>query len=309
MQISIVSTLYRSAGYIEELVARCSAEASKHSDAFEIILVNDGSPDDDLAIAISLLQTYSNLKIIDLSRNFGHHKAMMTGMAEAEGDLIYLLDSDLEEDPEWLGIFLKLMNEKKSDVVFGAQMKRRGNWFEKLSGAIFYRLFRFLTKIDQPDNIVTARLMTKRYVKALLRHQEREINIGGLWVLTGFDQQKCFIEKKSTSPTTYTFGKKVSQFVNVVTSLSSFPLILSFYIGTFTLLTSMTFVAGLLLRLAFGGTPPPGYLSLMASIWFFSGLTISLMSIQGIYISKLFSEVKQRPYSIIREIYTSPKVE
>src|SRR4030095_1456442 len=105
---------------------------------FEIILVNDGSPDDSLEIALRLQLQDARIRIIDLSRNFGHHKAMMTGLMHARGQMVFLIDSDLEEDPELLETFHEKLLETRADVVFGVQRKRKGALFERISGAVFF---------------------------------------------------------------------------------------------------------------------------------------------------------------------------
>ncbi|RUP29376.1 MAG: glycosyltransferase [Curvibacter sp.] len=304
MKLSIVATLYKSALYINEFHDRSSATAEKLvGDDYQIILVNDGSPDDSLDLAINLTKQDPHIVIIDLSRNFGHHKAMMTGLAHAKGDLVFLIDSDLEEEPEWLQSFDEQMKRECCDVVYGIQEKRKGGVFERSTGAVFYKLFRKLTGINQPDNIVTARLMTQRYVQALLAHKERELNIGGLWLITGYKQTEHLVHKHSTSPTSYTLSAKFSHLVNAVTAFSSLPLVYTFYSGLFISISALFYIAYLLMRYFFIASPPNGYTSIIASIWLFSGLIIFFLGIQGIYLSKIFSEVKQRPYTIIREVY------
>ena len=304
MKLSIVATLYHSAPYINEFHERASASAMQMvGNDYEIVLVNDGSPDKSLDIAIRLTKQDSHVVVVDLSRNFGHHKAMMTGMAHANGELIFLIDSDLEEEPEWLLKFDEQMAQERCDVVYGIQGARKGGVFERSTGSLFYKIFRKLTGIEQPDNIVTARLMTKRYVQALLNHQERELNIGGLWIITGFKQASQLVRKHSTSPTSYTLLGKFSHLVNAVTSFSSLPLVYTFYSGLFISISALFYLAYLFLRFFLIASPPSGYTSVIVSIWFFSGLIIFFLGVQGIYLSKIFSEVKQRPYSIIRHIY------
>jgi len=202
MKLSIVATLYQSAEYIDEFHRRASQAAKELAgEDYEIILVNDGSPDDSLNLAIQLAETDSHLVVVDLSRNFGHHKAMMTGLEHSCGEKVFLLDSDLEEEPEWLSDFNRAMESESCDMVYGVQQRRKGSLFEKISGGVFFRLFRLLTGIAQPNNIVTARLMSRRFVDALLLHRERELNIGGLWITTGFKQVQRVVNKHSTSPT------------------------------------------------------------------------------------------------------------
>ena len=304
MKLSIVTTLYRSAPYVDEFHRRASAEASALVGGdYEIVLVNDGSPDDSLERAVALSERDPRVVVVDLSRNFGHHKAMMTGLAYARGDQTFLLDSDLEEEPEWLRPFNAQMGSEGCDVVYGIQAKRKGGFVERISGWAFYRLFRMLTGIPQPNNVATARLMSRRYVNALISHKETELNIGGLWVVTGFKQARQIIHKHSTSPTTYSFSRKFGHLVNAITSFSSLPLVFTFYAGLTISISAMAYIAYLIFLYFFVASPPEGYTSIVASTWLFSGLIIFFLGVQGIYLSKIFSEVKQRPYTIVRHVY------
>jgi putative glycosyltransferase len=306
MKLSVVATLYESAQYISDFYDRASAAAKQLvGEDYEIVLVNDGSPDNSLDLAVQLTGSDSHIVVIDLSRNFGHHKAMMTGLVNASGQRVFLIDSDLEEEPEWLLSFARQMEAESCDVVYGIQIKRKGDYFEKITGRVFYTVFRFLTGLAQPDNIVTARLMSKRYVDSLLLHQERELNIGGLWIITGFKQCQQFVKKHSTSPTTYSLSGKFSHLVNAITSFSSQPLVITFYSGLLISVSALAYIFYLVIRYAFIASPPDGYTSIIASIWLFSGLIIFFIGVQGIYISKVFSEVKQRPYTIVRHVYKS----
>lgn len=304
MKLSIVSTLYQSQAHLVEFHARCTQAARTFAGGdYEIVLVNDGSPDDSLRIAVALAEADAHVVVVDLSRNFGHHKAMMTGLAHAQGEQVFLIDSDLEEEPEWLLPFEAQRRAEDSDVVYGVQAVRKGGFFERVTGRVFYRLFRALTGVTQPDNIVTARLMSRAYVQALIAHRERELNIGGVWVITGFRQSQQVVRKHHTSPTTYTLSRKVGHLVNAVTSFSSLPLVFTFYSGVFISLSALAFILYLVSRYFLGAMPPEGYTSLVASIWFFSGLIILFLGVQGIYVAKVFTEVKQRPYTIVRQVY------
>ena len=305
MKLSIVTTLYQSSAYINEFYQRASASAKELvGDNYEIILVNDGSPDDSLDKAIKLTESDNNVVVVDLSRNFGHHKAMMTGLAQAKGDRIFLLDIDLEEEPEWLQDFHKKMeNELHCDVVYGQQNQRKGNWFERFSGEWFYRLFQTITGLALPKNIITARLMTRDYVNALLLHREREVFLAGLWHITGFNQQAHIVKKHDTSETTYTFRKKISLLVNSVTSFSSTPLIFIFYSGLIVFSIALIYTGFLIINKIFLSEPLSGWTSVMASVWLLGGMILSSIGIIGIYLSKIFSETKQRPYTIVKKVY------
>ena len=304
MKLSIVSTLYQSAPYITEFHQRVSAAAKNYAgEDYEIVLVNDGSPDNSLVLAVLITESDRHVVVVDLSRNFGHHKAMMTGLANTKGDQVFLIDSDLEEEPECLIPFAEQMKSKCCDVVFGVQDKRKGGWFERWSGKFFYPFFKALTGLALHKNIATVRLMTRRYVDALLLHEEREVFMAGLWHITGFDQVPQIVRKQSTSRTTYTFRKKISLFVNSVTSFSNAPLLGIFYLGVLISMVAILFIGYLISQWIFFVRPLSGWTSVMASIWLLGGMVISFIGVLGIYLSKIFSETKQRPYTIVRQIY------
>ena len=304
MKLSIVTTLYKSAPYIDEFYQRASATAQQLvGESYEIIFVNDGSPDDSLDIAVSVSEKDSRVAVIDLSRNFGQHKAMMTGLSYANGEKIFLLDSDLEESPEWLLLFNDTLEAQHCDVVYGVQEKRKGGLFEQWSGEAYYSFLNYMTGINHPRNIVTARLMTAAYVKALLQHNEREIIISYLWLLTGFTQYEQIVNKLSHSPTTYSLLARIRLAIHGITTFSARPLELVFYLGL--IITAFSFFTGLYLifnKLFFTATLS-GWTSFMVSLWFLGGMIISILGVIGLYISKIFSEVKQRPRTIIRKCY------
>ena len=303
MKLSIVATLYQTALYVDEFYRRAASAAKNLTHDYEIVLVNDGSPDDSLMRAVRLTESDRHVVLIDLSRNFGHHKAMMTGLSYAQGEKVFLIDSDLEEEPEWLLRFSGQMDQDGCDVVYGVQEQRKGDRFERWSGQWFYRFFRVVTGVALPENIVTARLMTRRYVDALLRHHEREVFLAGLWHITGFDQRPQIIRKHTTSKTTYTFRRKISVLVNSVTSFSSTPLMAIFYIGIAISLLAGGYAIYLIINWLFFSKPLSGWTSVMASIWLLGGTIISFIGVIGIYLSKIFAEAKRRPYTIVRQVY------
>jgi putative glycosyltransferase len=308
MKLSIVATLYQSAPYITEFYQRATAAARQLAgEDFEIVLVNDGSPDNSLDIAVLLTASDNHVVVVDLSRNFGHHKAMMVGLEHSGGERVFLIDSDLEEEPEWLISFSEQMAAEKSDVVYGVQQERKGDWFERWSGSAYYSLFNWLSNIEHPKNIVTARLMTRRYVNALLNHKEREVVISCLWVITGFKQCSQTVKKHMTSNTTYGISKKLSHLVNAITSFSEAPLKLIFFCGVLVFCGAMLYASTLVINRIFMSRPIDGWTSIMVSIWVLGGMIISFIGVIGIYLAKIFSETKQRPYVIVREIYGKSK--
>ncbi len=129
MKLSIVTTLYKSAQSVEEFYRRAVAAGENLTDDFEIVIVDDGSPDNSLVIACALAAKDSRIRVIELSRNFGHHKALMTGLDHARGDLCFLIDSDLEEDPAILSEFFDKLRSSDVDVVYGFQSGRKGGFW------------------------------------------------------------------------------------------------------------------------------------------------------------------------------------
>lgn len=303
MKLSIVTTMYYSAPYLTEFYQRVCAAAEKITPDFEIIFVNDGSPDRSLEIVRGYFDCDKRVRILDLSRNFGHHQAAMTGLSHANGDLIFLIDCDLEENPEWLELFYKQIEQTDADVVFGVQIERKGLFFEKMSGNLFYHLFNFLSHHPLPNNFLTIRLMKRKYVASLLEHKERELFLGGICVLTGYTQLPVKVNKVSRAGSTYSFQRKISLFINSITSFSSKPLVYIFYLGTIiSFLAGIATISIIVNKIFFGGLLL-GWPSLIVSIWFMCGMIIFCLGIIGIYLSKMFMEAKHRPLAIVKEDY------
>jgi putative glycosyltransferase len=304
ISLSIVTSMYRSAAYLEEFYNRCCVATQPLTDAFEIVFVNDGSPDDSLALALRLRDGDPRVRVVDLSRNFGHHKALMTGLARARGDRVFLIDCDLEEDPAWLLAFDREMRASSADVVYGVQSSRKGGWFERTTGALFFSVFNRLLTTPIPANVVTARLMTSRYVRALTAHRDREVCLAGLWQITGFEQLAMAVEKRSRGQSSYSARHRVSVLVNALTSFSNRPLLYIFQLGSLVMLLSLVAGAALMYAALNGQVGVPGWASIMVSIWFLGGLTIFCVGVLGIYIAKVFTETKDRPYTVIRHEYS-----
>lgn len=304
MKLSIVATLYQSEPYIAEFYRRSVAAAEGVCSDFEIILVNDGSPDGSLARAIEIQKADVRVCVIDLSRNFGHHKAMMTGLEAASGSLVFLIDSDLEEPPELVSEFWAKMQETGCDVVFGMQTKRRGGAFDRISGDVFYHIFNKISDIKVPANMVTARLMSRRYVQSLLLHREREIFLGGLWAATGYDQLAVPISKSHKGRSSYSTLGRFSLALTSITSFSSRPLIAAMLLGGAISFTSVLVIIYLIAQ-NLSGEVVAGWTSILASVWLLGGLTIFFIGAVGVYVAKIFIEVKQRPYTIVRQRYSA----
>jgi putative glycosyltransferase len=303
VKLSIVTTLYKSEATIEEFVHRASAAASALTPNFEIVIVDDGSPDGSLAIAIGLTASDPRIKVIELSRNFGHHKALMTGLMHATGAYCFLIDSDLEEAPELLAEFWGKLQADETDVIYGYQDQRTGSLGKRITGAVAYKLFHWLLSARIPTNHLTVRLMRRIYVDALLRHKETQLVIGGIWAITGFRQVGVAVDKKDKGVTTYSLIRRWRILLDSVTNFSETPLIMIFYVGVAISSVAGMFATYLLLRWAVGGVGVAGWVSVMLSVWLLGGLGILFMGVIGMYLSKIFIETKNRPLTIVRRVH------
>ena len=269
----------------------------------ELVMVNDGSPDDSLDLALALHRNDPRVVVVDLSRNFGHHKAMMTGLAHATGDLVLLIDSDLEEEPELLGRFHERLAKGDCDVVFGVQEARRGGLVERVTGALYFSLVEMLSDQKIPRNVVSARLMKSDYVRALIRHRDREFMMSQLWQMTGFRQVALPIKKLSHSPSTHSFRMRVEMAIKHLTTTSMKLLYFIFYAGLAISVLSLLIIGYYVARYFLSGVTIGGYTSIIISIWFFGGLTTLILGVLGIHIANVLSETKRRPYTIVRRVY------
>jgi putative glycosyltransferase len=304
MKVSIVTTLYKSEPYLVEFHRRIVAAASSLGGDFEIVMVDDGSPDRSLQVALQIASADARVRVVELSRNFGHHKAMMTGLEVAQGDFVFLIDVDLEEDPDWLPLFWTTLHAEQVDVVYGFQLSRKGKVLERVGGAFHWWVIRHLSSYPIPQNLVTARLMTRQYVQSLILHREHKTAIGGLWAITGYRQRGLPVVKRSRGASSYSLGARIAMGFEGITSFSEKPLMLVFMLGAIIFAVALL-GAMYLTVLRLSGQLLSGWASVMVSIWMLGGLTIASMGILGLYVARIFIETKHRPYSIIRAVHDS----
>jgi putative glycosyltransferase len=302
MRLSVVTTLYKSAAYVEEFHRRASEAAKRITDDYEIVMVDDGSPDNSLDIACALAGADAHVRVVELSRNFGHHKALMAGLDHANGELCFLVDSDLEEDPALLGTFMDRMQATDCDVVYGYQERRKGDRLESAGGKIAWYWIKKLYSIDIPANQCTVRLMRREYVDALLLHRESNTVIGGLWVITGFRQVGIAIAKNHRKESSYSLLLRFATLLNGITSFSTVPL--NLMIGFGMIVSFISFAFGIFVILEkFVRNTAVGWASLIVSIWFMGGVIVFCLGVLGIYVSRIFVETKNRPYVIVRRVH------
>ena len=308
MKLSIISTMYRSAPFLEEFYCRMGASARQLvGDEYEIVLVNDGSPDPSLDIALGLQANDAHVRIIELSRNFGHHHAIVAGLAHTIGERVFLIDCDLEEQPEWLVLFAEKMQQENIDVMFGMQEERVSTPLSNFFGGVFWKALNFLSNVQMPDNPMTCRLMSRRYVEALLGVGDRVLYLAGVFAWTGFPQLAIPLMKAPrphASRSNYNLSRKLLQVVDSFASFSVAPLSLIFFSGLFIWAGSLIFGLYLLIyKLISPEMVMTGFTSLMLSLWFLGGSIILILGVLGLYIAKIFQEVKRRPLYIVRNVY------
>lgn len=305
-KISLVTAIYNSSRYLDGFIPECIEALKKlNCSDFEIICVNDGSPDDSLLKLLELKRKYPQIYIIDFARNFGHHYALFAGMAASAGKYVFLIDCDLEIRPGIIIDFYREIENTDLDVVYGYQENRKGGLFERISGSIFWTLFNRLSETKVHKNILTERILSRKYVDSLISLGDKNLFLGGMMDWIGFNQKGIPVRKtKRESRSNYSFLKKISLAVNSITSFSPAPLKIIFYFGLIITFLSLSFSAYLVLRKIL--SPDLiflGWTSILASISFSLGIITLCLGIIGIYLSKMFKQVQNRPLYIIRNIY------
>jgi putative glycosyltransferase len=303
--LSIVTTMYRSRRFLDQFLEQCLQSLRNVScTEFEIVLVNDGSPDDSVSYALSRKHDIPEIVVVDLSRNFGHHYAMQAGLRHARGDFIMLIDCDLEVSPLVLREFKEKMEASGCDMVYGFQELRKGGMFEQVSGGFFYKTFNLLSDIKIPENIATERLMTRRYVEALLQLGDYNLFMGGMMSWVGFEQVGIPIKKKQREGrSSYTLLRRIHLMVNAVSSFSALPLMWMFNVGMFITAVSFGYLFYLFFRKIVFDDTMLGFTSMMAVMALSLGILTTGLGILGIYLGKVFTQVQNRPTYIVKDIY------
>ena len=300
MNLSIVTTTFNSETTIKNFIDQIKKNIKNLNILdHEIIIVDDGSKDSSVEKIKKIKETYKEIKIIELSKNFGHHKAMMTGIEESKKDYIFLIDSDLEENPDYLKIFIEQI--KNFDFVYGVQKKRSASFLTNILGSLFYKLFNLISINKIPSNLMTMTLMRENVKNELVKFKEREIFFHGLLHTIGFSKKEILVDKTYKGKSEYTLSRKLDLFFDAVTSFSSLPLKIFFYFGLLVSSLSTLYAIYLLVRFFAFKITVPGFTTITLLILFFGGIIVLGIGILGIYIEKIFIEVKNRPRVIIKD--------
>jgi len=307
MKISVVTTLYRSKRFLEQFLYEMQkALEDINCSNYELIFVNDGSPDDSLNYLLQRKADTPGIKIIDLSRNFGHHYAIQTGLKHAGGDYVFLIDNDLETPPSVLVTFYhEITADNTIDVVYGYQEARKGNFIENKLGSLFWVMINKMSDIKIPHNILTERLMTRQYVEALLSLEDANLFLGGMMHWVGFNQKGIAVKKGlRDGASTYSVKKRADLMLQAVTSFSGKPLVWLFYFGISISFFSVIFILFLAAqKLIHRDEVQLGWTSIVAINILILGIISTFLGVIGIYVFKIYTQVQGRPNTIIKKIY------
>ena len=303
--ISVVCPAFNEEGNIREVVQRVDRILSTRADAlpYEIIIVNDGSTDATLAVARDLIGRYPALRVVNLSRNFGHQLAATAGIDVARGDAVILMDSDLQDPPELIDAFLDRW-QQGYDVVYAVRRSRKGeSSFKVATARWFYRLVQRLTSITIPLDTGDFRLMSRRVADVLRESRERHRFLRGLASWAGFNQIGVPYDRdpRRSGESKYSLSKMLRFALDGITSFSEIPLRFATYFGFFVSCFAFVY-AIVILALKFAHQNTPGYTSTMVAILFLGGVQLITIGILGEYVGRIYDQTKQRPLYVIDNV-------
>jgi dolichol-phosphate mannosyltransferase len=307
MLLSVVVPVLNEGESINETVKRLQRLKDDLAEEIgvEIIFVDDGSIDNTLDLLRAMAVCNDDVKVISLSRNFGHQIAITAGIDSSSGDFVVVIDGDLQDPPELIAeMYRKALTG--FDVVYGKRRKRAGETiFKKVTAAGFYRVLNYLCEVEIPTDTGDFRLMSRRAVNAFKQLRERHRFVRGMVPWMGFKSTPIEYDRaeRFAGVTKYPLKKMVAFAANAVLSFSSKPLTLAIRLGLATILVGIGGGGYMLYLKLFTNIPVPGLTAILLSIALFSGVQILLIGVIGAYISRIFEEVKGRPlYFVIETI-------
>jgi dolichol-phosphate mannosyltransferase len=300
MTYSVVAPVYNESQTLPKFYERIVAAMEALGEPFELILINDGSKDDSLVVMRELHERDRRVKVIGLSRNFGHQIVITAGMDVANGDAVIVIDSDLQDPPE---VIAGLVAEWKRgyEVVFAVRAERRGETAFKLATAkLFYRLLSRITSVNIPHDTGDFRLMDRRAVLAMRRLREHHRFMRGLSAWIGFRQIGITYrrEPRFAGTTNYPFRKMLKLAIDATTSFSYIPLQLSTTVGfAIACLSVVGIVLTFILRLA--NRTVAGQATTLVAVLFLGGIQLMFLGVLGEYMGRIYDEVKGRPLYLV----------
>ncbi|WP_310391069.1 glycosyltransferase family 2 protein [Hymenobacter sp.] len=300
--LSVVSPVYCGEAMVVELVQRLVAALETISPRFEIILVDDRSPDNSWGCIREAMARDPRVHGLRLSRNFGQHRAITAGLDRCRGEWVVVLDCDLQDRPEEIpALFAEA--QRGYDLVLARRFNRQDQWSKKLLSRLFYRVLSYLTETPQDPAVANFGIYHRRVITAVLTMREsiRYFPTMVRWV--GFRPGYLAVThaERPAGRSSYGLSQRLHQGLDILLAYSDKPLRLAVKLGLLLSSGAFLFVPITLLRYWTGRIDQPGYTSLIISIWFFSGLLLSVLGMVGLYIGKTFEQVKNRPLYIVDE--------
>jgi polyisoprenyl-phosphate glycosyltransferase len=301
--LSVISPIYGAAGLLQELIRRIKATVSQITEEYEIILVDDCGPDNSWELIKKICEEDKKVVGIRHSRNFGQQYALNCGFDNARGEWVVTLDCDLQDRPEAItSLYNKALDGY--DIVLASRRNRQDDFLKRLYSKMFYRLLSYLTDTHQDPNIANFALYHRRAVNALksMGDYSRYYPTMNQWI--GFRLAKLEIdhaEREDGIKSSYSFKKRLNLAVDTAISFSNKPLRLTVKLGALITLIATTCAIALVVNYFFGQRYVLGWASTYLSLWFLSGLLITVLGVIGMYVGKVFEAVKSRPTYIIGE--------
>jgi glycosyltransferase involved in cell wall biosynthesis len=297
--------MFNEAGNIPLLLEKLKDVLQKIGLSYELICVNDGSGDSTLLDLIAAREFMSELKIINLSRNFGKEIALTAGLHYSSGNAVIPIDADLQDPPE---IIIELVNKWQEgfDVVYAQRIARQGeSWLKRFTAWLFYGVIKNISKISIPSNTGDFRLIDRSVVDAINRMPERSRFMKGLFAWVGFNQTAIYFHRppRHAGTTKWNYWKLWNLALDGITSFSLVPLKIWSYLGLITALLSFLYAFFIIFRTIILGIDIPGYASLMVALLFLSGIQMFGLGILGEYLGRVYEEVKERPLYLVRNVY------
>ena len=301
-RFSIVSPVYNAEKIIPALVERIDKAVSAITEDYEIILVEDGGPDNSWAAIEEISRNNKRVTGIKLSRNFGQHYAITAGLDQSKGDWVVVMDCDLQDQPEEI-IKLYQKAQEGFDIVLARRFNRKDKKIKRIFSALFYRTLGYLTGSEQDESVANFGIYHRKVIDSisLMRESIRYFPTMIKWV--GFKSAKVDVihEPRTEGRTSYNFKKLMRLALDIILAYSDKPVRLLIKFGVVVSLFSFIFAIRALILWLMGKTQVLGYTSMIISIWFLSGLIISTLGLVGLYVGKTFEGVKNRPIYIIEK--------
>lgn len=303
--LSIVVPVFNEEESISETVKRLQKLRDHLAEEIniELVFVDDGCIDNSLSILLNSANQNSHVKVISLSRNFGHQIAITAGIDAAKGDYVAVIDADLQDPPELIVEMYRKALEGY-DVVYGKRSSRAGETrFKKLTAAGFYRFLNYMCEINIPIDTGDFRLMSRKVVDAFMEMRERHRFVRGMVPWLGYKSIALEYDRaeRYAGKTKYPLKSMLSFAANAIFSFSTKPLTLAIRFGLLTIfLGALGGIYMLYLKL-FTNIPVPGLTAVLLAIMLFSGVQILLVGVVGEYIARIFEEIKGRPLYIVTE--------